>query len=177
MNMRPAVVLIVFLLGCRRESRDPRPLAPAVSRSGGVTLTELGAGSPPQGMQALSRYVENAYALSEGKRLYQAFNCVGCHAWGGGSIGPALMDERWVYGSAPAQIAATILEGRPNGMPSFRGKVADHQVAQLAAYVRSLAGLVRKDAAPGRGDSMSVKRPENMLDPAPVQRAPAEHPP
>ena len=67
-------------------------------------------------------------------------NCTGCHAHGGGAIGPPLMDDSWIYGSHPDQIFATIVEGRPNGMPSFRGKLPDYEIWQLAAYVRSLSG-------------------------------------
>jgi cytochrome c oxidase cbb3-type subunit 3 len=40
-------------------------------------------------------------------------------------------------------------------MPSFRGKIPDHQVWQIVAYVRSLSGLLPKDVAPGRSDHMS----------------------
>src|SRR5689334_2564830 len=46
-------------------------------------------------------YQGNAYALSQGKHLFEWFNCVGCHAHGGGAIGPPLMDADWIYGSAP----------------------------------------------------------------------------
>jgi cytochrome c oxidase cbb3-type subunit 3 len=106
----------------------------------------------------------NAYAMNEGKRLYQSFNCVGCHANGGGAIGPPLIDDKWIYGADPDQIAATILEGRPNGMPSFRGKIPDFQVWQLAAYVRSMSGQVQKDAAPSRDDHMQNKPAENSTD-------------
>ncbi|HSU25803.1 MAG TPA: c-type cytochrome, partial [Pyrinomonadaceae bacterium] len=80
---------------------------------------------------------------------------------GGGSIGPALMDDKWIYGSQPEQIFSTIMEGRPNGMPAFHGKLPDYEVWQLAAYVRSLSGNVPKDAAPGRNDDMHYKEPEN----------------
>ena len=79
-------------------------------------------------------------------------NCTGCHAHGGGAIGPPLMDDNWIYGSQPDQIFATIVEGRPNGMPSFRGKLPDYEIWQLAAYVRSLSGQTPKHAAPGRDD-------------------------
>ncbi len=44
------------------------------------------------------------------------------------------------------QIAATIAEGRPNGMPAWRGKLTDDQIWKLAAYVRSLSGQPSKDA-------------------------------
>ena len=37
----------------------------------------------------------NAYAVGEGQRLFVAFNCVGCHAHGGGGIGlPDLLADR-----------------------------------------------------------------------------------
>ena len=84
-----------------------------------------------------SKYEGSAYAVGEGKRLYSAYNCVGCHAHGGGAIGPALMDAEWIYGSRPEQIYSDIVQGRPNGMPSFAGKIPDYQVWELVAYVRS----------------------------------------
>ena len=37
-----------------------------------------------------------AWHVSEGKRLYDGFNCTGCHAYGGGDIGPPLMDDQWI---------------------------------------------------------------------------------
>ena len=76
-------------------------------------------------------------------------------------MGRPLMDGKWIYGSDPADIVATILEGRPNGMPSFRGKIPEQQLWKPAAYVRSMSGLVAKDVAPGRTDHMAVKDPEN----------------
>ena len=46
-------------------------------------------------------------------------------------------------------------------MPSFRGKIPDYQIWQIAAYVRSMSGLVPKDVAPNRDDHMSGKPPES----------------
>jgi len=77
-------------------------------------------------------------------------------------MGPALMDDKWLYGSRPQDIFTTIVEGRPNGMPSFRDRIPEQQVWQLVAYVRSLSSLTPKGARPGRNDHMSVK-------PAPMQ--------
>jgi cytochrome c oxidase cbb3-type subunit 3 len=70
------------------------------------------------------------------------------------------MGANWIYGGQPQNIHDTILEGRPNGMPSFRGKIPDFQVWEIAAYVRSMSGLLRMDVAPGRSDHMSEKKPE-----------------
>jgi cytochrome c oxidase cbb3-type subunit III len=71
-----------------------------------------------------------------------------------------LIDRQWIYGAEPANIFATIVEGRPNGMPSFRQVIPRQQVWQIVAYVRSMAGLVRKDVAGGRDDDMSLRPPE-----------------
>jgi cytochrome c oxidase cbb3-type subunit 3 len=105
-------------------------------------------------------YERNAYGIGQGKTLYTQYNCVGCHAHGGGGMGPALMDDQWIYGSTPPEIFATIHDGRPNGMPAFGGRIPDDQIWQLVAYVRSLPGLVRADVAPGRDDHMRVKESE-----------------
>lgn len=106
----------------------------------------------------------NAYALSEGKRLYSNFNCIGCHSNGGGDIGPALMDARWIYGATPEDIYKSILDGRPNGMPAFRGRINETQARQLTAYVRSMSGQARESAAPSRDDHMKTTAPENSVD-------------
>jgi cytochrome c oxidase cbb3-type subunit 3 len=49
-------------------------------------------------------------------------------------------------------------------MPSFRGKIADPQVWQLAAYVRSLSGNVPPNAAPSRSDEMQSNPAENQVN-------------
>jgi len=136
-----------------------------------VQLSSLTPGTNAPAKHAHNEYEQNAYALSEGKRLFSNFNCAGCHSHGGGGMGPPLMDEKWIYGSEPEQIAATIVEGRPNGMPSFMGKIPDFQVWQLAAYVRSLSGLASTGAAPGRDDHMNGAPPENSAKKAKPQNA------
>ena len=107
-------------------------------------------------------YSENAYALNEGKRLYSAYNCEGCHFLGGGGMGPALMDDQWIYGSDPGQYFQTIVQGRPNGMPSFGSKIPRYQIWQLVSYVRSMSGLVKSDVAPNRNDTHACRAAEAM---------------
>jgi cytochrome c oxidase cbb3-type subunit 3 len=145
---------------CKREERGYRVDPPAAGRIGSVTMSELRPGETGPPFVVKNEYEENAYAMNEGKRLYTWFNCVGCHAHGGGGMGPPLMDDKWIYGSQPDQIFSTIVQGRPNGMPSFRGKIPDYQVWQLSAYVRSMSGQVPSDAAPGRDDDMNTTKPE-----------------
>ena len=166
-----ALCALFFFAGCKREERGFRVDPPASGRVHTIRLTELSPGGAPPPMQTRNEYEENAFAVAEGARLYQWYNCVGCHANGGGGMGPPLMDEKWLYGGDPAQVFATIVEGRPNGMPSFRGKVPDHQVWQLVAYVRSMSGQLPKDVSPGREDDMSTKTPESSTEEKPPSKS------
>ena len=155
-----AFCLVIALSACKRETRELNP-QPTRSEAGLATDFVAGAGElRPSGNPAEL----NAPALSEGKTLFSTYNCTGCHANGGGGMGPPLMDDEWIYGYYPDQIFRTILEGRPNGMPAFRGRIPDYQVWSIAAYVRSMGGLVPKDAAPGRDDHLSGKKPESSTD-------------
>jgi cytochrome c oxidase cbb3-type subunit 3 len=166
--------LVFALAGCEREQRHfqaethnatPTPTTvrestnqPAVAQGGHVRSAE----------NNVSMYDDNAYAVSEGRRLYHWYNCSGCHANGGGSIGPPLMDSEWRYGSDPASLFATIMKGRPNGMPSFGGHIPEDQVWKIVAYVRAMGGGVRTDVATSRGDTMYPGKPENFRSPQPA---------
>jgi cytochrome c oxidase cbb3-type subunit 3 len=153
-----------LLNSCEREERGFRVQTPDANRVQTVRLSTLQPGVSAPTPSFKNEYENNALALTQGKQLFQQMNCVGCHANGGGSIGPPLMDDKWLYGGHPDQIFSTIVQGRPNGMPSFGSKLPDYQIWQLAAYVRSLSGNVPKDAAPGRNDDMQMKEPENSKD-------------
>jgi cytochrome c oxidase cbb3-type subunit 3 len=160
--MRAASLLLILLplilAGCKREQRVFDPGANGAQLANGVPVNEVHPGMNT--VPNISEYQESAYTVSEGKRLYQAYNCVGCHAQGGGAIGPALMDSKWIYGSRPDQIYSTIVQGRPNGMPGFAGKIPSYQIWELVAYVRSLSGQLPSDVAPSRSDQMPVAKAE-----------------
>jgi cytochrome c oxidase cbb3-type subunit 3 len=153
---------LLLIVSCKREERHFEP--PPTPANTTVVMSDLQPGAPRPQAPTKNPLEDNANALSDGKRLFSQYNCTGCHANGGGAIGPALMDEKWIYGGDPANIYATIVEGRPNGMPSFRHKISDYQVWEISAYVRSLSGQVRKDVAPGRSDDMNVHRSEQRVE-------------
>ena len=159
--LKRVVLLLLIassLAACEREERRFSERSGASAAPIDVALSTLQPGTPT--VATASPYDDNAYAIAQGKQLFEWFNCTGCHAQGGGAIGPALMDAQWVYGDQPQNIFATIVEGRPNGMPSFRGRIADQQVWQLVAYVRSLSGQIAKDVAPSRSDHLFMKKSE-----------------
>jgi cytochrome c oxidase cbb3-type subunit III len=161
--MRVHYICLLFALaafGCRRENRVFDPGSTDAQLSNGVAVNDVHAGTEFNAPTSYTHYESSAYAVSEGKRLYMAYNCVGCHAHGGGAIGPPLMDSIWIYGSEPNQIYSTIVQGRPNGMPSFAGKIPEYQVWELVAYVRSMSGQLPSDVAPSRSDEMPVAQAE-----------------
>jgi cytochrome c oxidase cbb3-type subunit 3 len=162
---------VVALTACDREARrfikpvtESHPIAKADAPAPDLQPGEAGPGMKMTG--AVGGYDESsAYELAQGKQWYRWYNCVGCHAQGGGSIGPALMDDQWIYGSKPDEIFATIMEGRPNGMPAFKGRIPEGQAWQIVAYVRSLSGLVSADVATSRAEGLLGPAPENRRKP------------
>ena len=168
----PLVALVAIVgAACEREQRRFSEVAPASGRSGGVEKSSLRITDAQHG-EARAPYTNNAWAVAQGKLLFSAFNCDGCHANGGGGIGPPLLDAEWLYGSAPWEIYTSIAEGRPNGMPAYGRRVPDAQLWQLVAYVCSMSGQLRKDVRPGRADHMAVKPSEGAMVPERPRQAP-----
>lgn len=150
---------------CDREERAYRSIPSDESARSAVRLSANAAGPGRPDPELPGPYRANAWGIAQGKRLYSWYNCVGCHSHGGGGMGPPLLDEQWIYGSDAEEIYASIAHGRPNGMPAFGDLVPPDQIWQITAYVQSMSGLVRKDAAPGRSDAMHVAEPELMREP------------
>jgi len=162
-----AGVMMVALAvsACEREQRRFRETPPSATPGGEVeTSGGFVPGPPLPDVKAVTPYLDNAYAVSEGKSLYLQMNCVGCHFHGGGGIGPPLMDDRWIYGSQPENIYQSIEEGRPNGMPAWGSRLSSDQMWKLTAYVMSMSGQVKKDVAPGRDDHMQGKKQEQSTE-------------
>jgi cytochrome c oxidase cbb3-type subunit 3 len=158
----PALVLAA----CNRQGDDAVRTAP--ERPGVITSALLPgeASSLVTNDPRANAYYDNAAAVSEGMRLYHQYNCSGCHSAGGGGMGPSLMDKEWIYGGRLAQIHQTLVDGRPNGMPRWGGKVPDDQLWKIAAYVRSLS--LPKTIAANTGDTPGK-------NPAPVPKAADAH--
>jgi cytochrome c oxidase cbb3-type subunit 3 len=165
----------LLLSACPREARLFQTPPSPERGVGAMQMGSLRAGPAASAASSVAvgnPYEENAWSVAQGKRLYRWYNCNGCHANGGGDKGPPLMDAKWIYGGAPAQIVSTILEGRPNGMPSFAGRIPEDQAWQIAAYVRSMSGQLRTDVAPGRSDAFAPGPPEARRDELRMQSSP-----
>jgi len=131
-----------LLLGCHPVPQTARP----ADQLGTGTAAVIDSALDPGVAHSLSTidpaaapYYNNAEAVNTGKRLFGQYNCSGCHSNGGGGMAPDLMDDVWIYGGRLEQIHQTLVQGRPNGMPAWGGKVPDEQLWQIATYVRSLS--------------------------------------
>ncbi|MBV8910774.1 MAG: cytochrome c, partial [Gammaproteobacteria bacterium] len=158
----PAICLSLLSACGKRAEADPPPQPPLAA---GVITSALVPGldhSVSTVDPKAAAYYDNRQAVVDGKRLFNQYNCSGCHSNGGGGMGPSLMSGKWIYGGRLEQIHQTLVEGRPNGMPSWGGKIPDPQLWELAAYVRSMS--LPQTLAADHSDTPSQ-------DPAPVPRA------
>lgn len=96
------------------------------------TQTETSPGAPQAGGDAAAAAGKEVFLSAEG-------GCGSCHtladAGTGGSVGPNLDDTK--------PDAALVVDRVTNGkgvMPSFKGKLTEQQIEDLAAYVSTVAG-------------------------------------
>jgi cytochrome c oxidase cbb3-type subunit III len=142
-RIRGLATALILLSGCGVAHQEPQtPSSPTVGAAAAVVASALAPGLDHSILTVDARaapYYNNAAAVNDGKRLFGQYNCSGCHSNGGGGMAPALMDDEWIYGDRLEQIHQTLVEGRPNGMPAWGGKIPDEQLWQISAYVRSMS--------------------------------------
>ena len=158
----PVLLGLTLALGAAvSASADPAPSAPPAagqpaaqaSPDGGVQnvpVTGLfvnGQKEPPED-QIAKQYEGNAQAIAIGSKLFDWYNCSGCHFHGAGGIGPAFDDSVWLYGGRLDQIYDSIYQGRPNGMPMWGKILPSSAIWQIAAYVKSLETEAAKKPIP-----------------------------
>lgn len=150
-------------IGWAREPRQFRADPPTAAALDHLRLmpNNIG-GTPPEVYFAMGKpYESTAYNLSQGKRLYAWFGCPQCHGDGQGKNGPSFLDGWWLYGPSMISIVASIRDGRPHGMPAFKGKMTSVQIWQLAGYVKSIGAYSPSVVAPSRNDDKTNRPAEN----------------
>lgn len=136
--MTLAAVMVVAIGACGKP--DAPPALPPLGTTPAVRTSDLRAGGASPVRRVRNPYADDPRALREGKARYMAMNCSGCHGeYGGGAIGPPLSDNAWIYGSADENIVQSMIQGRPNGMPSYGGTLPESEMWKIAMYVQSLA--------------------------------------
>lgn len=128
-----SAAIFVSLLGCQRADharRIPQALAnESYVRAGGV--------DPPSG-KLRNPLARDPRVMKDGEKLFSAMNCDGCHGAGGlGWVGPSLVDGRWRYGGADAEVFQSIFYGRPRGMPAYGGILSSDAIWRIITYLRA----------------------------------------
>jgi cytochrome c oxidase cbb3-type subunit 3 len=155
--------VLVVTAGCRRSSN-----ANSVATYG-PAVSDNPVGPVPGGVTTMS-YPQNPYAndpvaLQDGRRLFNWYNCSGCHGGhAGGGMGPSLRDPDWLYGNRPDQIFDTIAHGRSNGMPAWGSKIPESQIWELVTYIKSM-GTPQEPEPPREPADEQVPNPQQEEKP------------
>jgi len=134
-----------------------------------VPVTGIYPGGNPNGLYTNLKnpLADDPDAVTRGMKDFNVFNCSGCHmANGGGGMGPALSDDKWVYRSSPANIYLDIVQGRGAGMPAFGAMLPDRTVWELVAYIQSIS----RKPAPGFGTTTSANPQSPDTEQVPVNQ-------
>ena len=140
-NMQKQITLIIALLllgaaGCQKYS-SPGMAAVSLPTHGTAVGPIPGAG--PKATFPTNPFANDPVALQEGRKLFNWYNCSGCHGGhAGGGMGPSLRDKVWLFGDRDDQIFDSIAEGRGEGMPSWGTKIPEDQIWKLVAYIKSM---------------------------------------
>jgi cytochrome c oxidase cbb3-type subunit III len=141
-----------------------------------IAATELFPGAARFDPNIRNPYSGNERAIAAGERHFAAFNCAGCHApMGGGGMGPPLSDDHWIYGSRPAQIYLSIMQGRPQGMPAWSSMLPRQTAWELVAYIETLDDV--EDYAAEKGFASNRQEPAQAGDAATGEAGADESPP
>jgi cytochrome c oxidase cbb3-type subunit 3 len=146
MMSKPASLLAALLVAAACEpppaEHPSEPLGQGTLAAVRTSALEAGSapGVPADERRLINPLASDPAAVRDGEQLYNSMNCTGCHgALGGGGIGPPFADSDWIYGGEPGQIFASVAQGRPNGMPSFGGRLPAESIWRIVSYVQSIA--------------------------------------
>jgi cytochrome c oxidase cbb3-type subunit 3 len=105
--------------------------------------------------------------LMKGKAIF-GNNCTVCHTeTGGGSTGPNLTDDFWIYGPDIKTVFGVIKYGKANGMPSHESKLNPIQLQQVSSYILHLEDVsVEEGGKEPQGDFYGDEEEESSEDPA-----------
>jgi mono/diheme cytochrome c family protein len=137
------LLLLLFLSGCARQEKPPRPAAPA---SDSVRASDSAAA-------AVAAVPAGSYEERQGKALFATY-CAVCHGAEGRGDGfnafnldpkpRNLADAQYMSALSDERIVQTIREGgrgvnRSALMPSWGARLTGNEILDVVAFVRTLA--------------------------------------
>ena len=113
---------VVWVTGTQETEEETHAAETGGGTTEGGTTTEAPAGD-----------------AAAGKQVFASAGCVACHtladAGSTGTVGPNLDDAK-----PPATLVVTRVTDGAGAMPSFKDKLTEQQIQDVAAYVSSVAG-------------------------------------
>ena len=113
---------VVWVTGTQETEEETHAAETGGGATEGGTTTEAPAGD-----------------AAAGKQVFESAGCVACHtledAGSTGTVGPNLDDAK-----PPATLVVTRVTNGAGAMPSFKDKLTEQQIQDVAAYVSSAAG-------------------------------------
>lgn len=122
-----ALVVVLLVAGATGLAAQQPP--PAVRYEQHVAA----GGLQPRADSLLNPLAGDSAAAVDGGKLFDGFNCSGCHP----GAGPALTDGRWKYGGTDAQVFTSIYFGRARGMPAYGGAVPRESIWRIVTWLRA----------------------------------------
>ena len=146
--------LILLVAGACQRNSTPGVAAGSVVIQGSMPPSPTAVGPIPGPAMnvtfATNPFANDPVALQEGRKLFNWYNCSGCHGGHAGcGMGPSLRDQVWLFGSRDDQIFDSIAEGRGEGMPAWGAKIPQEQIWKLVAYIKSMR--TRREPEPPDG--------------------------
>ena len=126
-----AAVALAACSGSKDATKDTN----SVAETAGDTATTM----PVVQDVAMRTFNGDKAAAVAGRQAFLKYNCYGCHGGlAGGAMGPSLRDDEWKYGGTDEQILNTLHQGRPAGMPAWKGVASEAELKNIVTYIRSM---------------------------------------
>ncbi len=105
--------------------------------------------------EELFALAKDSSALSQGRAVYAA-KCAVCHGPElQGLVGPNLVDDYWLHGNRPSEIALVIRKGvLDKGMPSWSEMLSNDDIRNVVAFVISAQGSQPNNPKPPQGNKV-----------------------
>jgi len=135
-----ASVFYMFYYHLGGPGKNPTQEYEAEMERAEIVIAKYNAASPNK-IDENNIVMPDAAGIAQGEKIYHT-SCWPCHGKAGeGTVGPNLTDNFWLHKGSLTDIYKSIKHGYPDkGMPAWDKNYSPSEIADLAGYIKSLAG-------------------------------------